>query len=271
MQTVPPLVALAILSLMAISLALWGHAIWSWANYGWPLSFRLRRAVPWLPVEAVIVIVVVLFVVAGVSSQTAGSEAGKYTLRQVQLHSLSQIIELALIPGILSLWHVCTWSDFGLHRREWTKDLGIGIWGVLLAILPVHLCQIPLQSLRDQSPHALLELLRSSAGDGQTWLWILFQVVVLAPLVEELVFRVILQGALSRDTSPVLAVSLTSAAFVCVHQPVDWAPLLPLAVILGYVYHRRQSYLAVVVIHSVFNALNLGLALSTLKPSLPPP
>jgi len=38
-------------------------------------------------------------------------------------------------------------------------------------------------------------------------------------------------------------------------------PLVPLALILGYVYYRRHSYLSVVLLHALFNGANLWLAL----------
>jgi membrane protease YdiL (CAAX protease family) len=45
-------------------------------------------------------------------------------------------------------------------------------------------------------------------------------------------------------------------------------PLLPLALVLGYVYDRRHSYLAVVVLHALFNLTMLAAQLLTLPPSV---
>jgi membrane protease YdiL (CAAX protease family) len=264
---------------LAVSLTLWINLIWRWKQFGWPLPFRLRRSVPWHPIEAVMIIVIVLFVVAAALQQffvTQPIKSGApldpdFSLRQIQVQCLSQVIGLLLIPALLSLWHLCYWADFGLARRDWTADLQAGCWGVLLSILPVRLLEWPIQSLRVDSPHPLFELLRSSSDNRVILAWVAFQVIVLAPLIEELLFRVILQGALSRESTPSVAIILTSAAFVGIHQPVDWAPLLPLALILGYVYYRRQSYLAVVALHGIFNGLNLILALATFptpEPSL---
>ena len=39
----------------------------------------------------------------------------------------------------------------------------------------------------------------------------------------------------------------------------------PLALVLGYVFHRRHSFLAVVVLHAIFNAMNLIIALLKIK------
>jgi membrane protease YdiL (CAAX protease family) len=48
--------------------------------------------------------------------------------------------------------------------------------------------------------------------------------------------------------------------FSVVHGVPDCFPLFPLALILGFVYHRTRSFLAVVVLHALFNATNLTLS-----------
>ncbi|MDB5387562.1 MAG: amino terminal protease self-immunity [Planctomycetaceae bacterium] len=279
MQTMEFQIGVFVLALLAVSLGLWINVIWRWNQFGWPLPFRLRRAVPWWPIEAVIVIVIILFVVAAGLQQIFVGGAEKpgilsdpgQTLRLVQVQCISQAAELLLIPLVLSLWHLCYWADFGIVRREWTVDLRAALWGVLLAQLPVMLLKWPLDSLRKQSPHPLIGLLENSIDDRLILVWIAVQVVILAPLIEELLFRVILQGALSRESPPYLAILLSSAAFVGIHQPIDWAPLLPLALILGYVYYRRQSYLAVVLLHGLFNGISLIMAIISFSPPVPNP
>jgi membrane protease YdiL (CAAX protease family) len=257
--------------LSAISLGMWLNLIWRWKQVGWPLSFRLRRPVPWHPYEAVIVIVIVLFVVAlgfdrlftKTSAPADVLSAAPYSLRQTQVQCGIQAVSILLIPFVLSLWHICYWADFGLARREWLTDLKAGLWGLLLALLPVNLLLLPLQAWRDQSPHPVLEFLKQSPHDSQVLFWIALQVVVLAPLLEELLFRVVLQGALCRELPPYYAIILSSVAFVAIHSSMaDWIPLLPLALILGYVYYRRQSFLAVVILHGLFNGINLIMALT---------
>lgn len=259
-----------VLVLSAISVGMWLNLIWRWKQVGWPLSFRLRRPVPWHAYEAVIVIVIVLLVVtAGCQQLFAKSFApanelspAPYSLRQAQIQCVIQAVQILLIPCVLSLWHICYWADFGLFRREWLTDLKAGLWGLLLAFLPVNLLLLPLQSWRDDSPHPVLEFLRQSPHESQVLFWIALQVVVLAPLLEELLFRTILQGALCRELPPHFAIILSTVAFVGIHSAADWIPLLPLALILGYVYYRRQSYLAVVVLHGLFNGINLIMALT---------
>jgi membrane protease YdiL (CAAX protease family) len=84
---------------------------------------------------------------------------------------------------------------------------------------------------------------------------------VLAPLVEELIYRVVLQTWLQKIAPPREALIAVAIIFAAVHRLPDALPLLPLALILGYVYQQRRSFLTIVLIHMLFNAVNLILAL----------
>ena len=260
------------LVLLAVSTGLWINLLRQGFRSGWSWPLQPRRDVPWRLWEAVATIVIVLICVGAVLQPSATAkpavtvpETSVYQLRDVQYIALSQVAQLVLIPLILAIWCPCRWEDFGLRRHGWATDLQFALWGVLLAQLPIQLAAYPLQSLRAENPHELLELLKQSGHDWQTLTWVLLEVVVLAPLVEELLFRVLLQGSLEREIPAVWAVVLTAIAFAGIHKWVDWLPLFPLALIMGYVYYRRRSYVANVVLHGIFNAINLLYAVWIMK------
>ncbi|HEY3964048.1 MAG TPA: CPBP family intramembrane glutamic endopeptidase, partial [Planctomycetaceae bacterium] len=96
-------------------------------------------------------------------------------------------------------------------------------------------------------------------------LWIIVSAVILAPVAEELLYRVLLQGWAQGQMASWKAIVFSSFVFVVQHDPFDWLPLIPLALILSYVYNRRRSYLAVVVLHALFNGVMLALAALTKK------
>ena len=152
-------------------------------------------------------------------------------------------------------------ADFGLKWRPLASQLRDGWFGFRLMILPMAVTMAlvaPLRTPETQNP--LLRLL----ADDPDYLKLALIVgiaVVIAPLSEELIFRVILQGALSQIVRPRLAILAVAVFFSAVHGPVDGLALLPLALVLGSVFHRRHSYLAVVVIHGLFNATMLALAM----------
>ena len=152
-------------------------------------------------------------------------------------------------------------ADFGLKWKPLASQWGDGWFGFRLAILPMAATlalTAPLRTRDTQNP--LLKLLADDPGFISLAL-IVFIAAVIAPLSEELIFRVILQGSLTTVMPARLAIPLVAVAFSVVHGPVDGLALLPLALVLGCVFHRRHSYLAVVVIHGLFNATMLALAL----------
>jgi membrane protease YdiL (CAAX protease family) len=256
------------LILLGLSTVLWIDVIRHWMWPGSPLPVEERRKVPWGPLIAVAFVVLVLLCVSAVMQQLFHlPPAPPHTVRHLQVNSvLAQVIELLLLPLLLCMWCPCQWGDFGLRRTALLEDVRFAIWGLLLAQLPVHLVSYPLRHLRADNPHTMLQFLRDSQDDYQVIFWIFIAVAVMAPLVEEFLFRVLLQGALERELSPLWAIILTAAAFVSVHENVvDWAPLLPLALILGYVYYRRHSYLSVVLLHGMFNGISLLCAVWSLK------
>ena len=83
---------------------------------------------------------------------------------------------------------------------------------------------------------------------------------ILAPLTEELMYRVTLQEGLEKFAPGNASIWLTALLFAGVHsvngRP-DALPLFPLALILGYVYRQTHSYVAVFTLHALFNGLTV--------------
>jgi membrane protease YdiL (CAAX protease family) len=111
--------------------------------------------------------------------------------------------------------------------------------------------------------HPFLEMLDSGAGMLVMGL-IVVTAVLMAPIVEELQYRVLVFGGIAQLGRPKLALLLSSLLFAGAHGFPDSIALLPLAVALGYAYHRRRSYLTVIFVHFIFNAFNTAFALLAL-------
>ncbi|UCE02060.1 MAG: CPBP family intramembrane metalloprotease [Candidatus Latescibacterota bacterium] len=78
--------------------------------------------------------------------------------------------------------------------------------------------------------------------------------VILAPLGEEVVFRVLLLGVLRRHMPPLLAVVLVALLFAAVHfQPWALLPIFILGIVLGLIVLRTGSLLAAWIAHALFN------------------
>lgn len=96
---------------------------------------------------------------------------------------------------------------------------------------------------------------------------IIISAVIMAPLLEELVFRGVLQTTLMHLMKgrrwP--AMLITAAVFSAIHAWVVPAqgllPLFVLGLVFGYLYERTGSLLTPILAHAVFNAMNIAVAM----------
>jgi membrane protease YdiL (CAAX protease family) len=116
----------------------------------------------------------------------------------------------------------------------------------------------------------LSEILATRDASGISW-WmvpIALQVVVLAPLFEETLYRGCLQSAFVSATGrPWGSILATSALFALIHAAiVPWhamPTLFAVGVLCGIAFERTGRLGTPVLIHAAFNAVNLGMALAT--------
>lgn len=124
-------------------------------------------------------------------------------------------------------------------------------------------------STGDSVPRIAHDTLASIAEHKEDpWAWGTAALAVFAaPVLEELVFRGFLQSMILRLTGiPGVAVMLTTAAFTAMHWKVVgelWPPMVPLAVLslaLGMAFERTKKIGVPIVMHVLFNAGNVALA-----------
>lgn len=146
-------------------------------------------------------------------------------------------------------------------RSRFLTEVGYGALVGLSAILATTLVGFAMEFVRTREEiHPFLELLVSR----RSWLTLLvvsISAVLIAPLKEELIFRVIFQGWLV-DRLGGGGILVTAILFASVHQLDDLPLLIPLALMLGILYERRRSYVAVVAAHAIFNAANILMAVA---------
>lgn len=130
----------------------------------------------------------------------------------------------------------------------------------LVAYLPTSLLRILIvQILPDAPSHPFLEML----ADGVDWnimALIALMAVVVAPLVEELLYRVVVLGGIWQQNNLMVAWLVSSVLFSFAHGFPDSIALLPLALAIGYTYIQRRSYRTVVLVHFLFNGFNMAIA-----------
>lgn len=166
-----------------------------------------------------------------------------------------------LIP-IVSAGRLQTLKDLGFRLTNLREQCIDGMQSALASFLPVLLMLLATSPFRTpEATHPLLKLLQQD-GRLSVFAAIVLAAVIFAPLAEELMFRVVLIGWLKTKTSSTEAIVISSVAFAAVHGPLDGLALLPLALLLGFLYDRRQSFWSVFVAHAFFNLTNVIQTLS---------
>ncbi len=83
-----------------------------------------------------------------------------------------------------------------------------------------------------------------------------FTIAILAPILEELLFRGYLQTSLMRHMKPWAAILLASSIFGIVHmQPLAFPVLTALGAVFGYLYYRTGSLKVNMVLHMLNNGV----------------
>jgi membrane protease YdiL (CAAX protease family) len=162
-----------------------------------------------------------------------------------------------------------TMTDLGWDASRLKDDLIVGGWLWMAAILPVFSVQLFFtQVLKYESHHPLIEL----AQDGPTLAMMIGATIaaaVIAPWVEEFVFRVVLQGWLEgeqvrlrqeRDPeaderpgyAPLVIASLVFAGLHFSNGP-DPIAIFVLSLFLGYAYRQTHRITPSLVIHAGIN------------------
>lgn len=167
---------------------------------------------------------------------------------------------------VLSYWftsyHRLRWSEFiGLRGPRVTRALLLASSVVVLS-LPVILAFNEMMRALITRLHSepemqpTMQILELSVSPVQR-LCFGITAIILAPLVEEILFRGILYRFLQQRGFPTTALFGTALLFGMIHGSVmTLLPLAALAVILALLYDKTGNLLAPIFAHSVFNAVN---------------
>jgi membrane protease YdiL (CAAX protease family) len=189
-------------------------SFWCWVHglqriwQGLPLLVREpRRQVPWDFLDLVLTLIFLsatqtaaalivqrwLQLEAGTAPDQL-SIAARGTL--ILCGSLATLAAFAL--SLLTVWlrSKASWRDLGICGNRLLGDIGLGVAGFVMLAPPIYLLQFVLVQWFE-SKHPLIELLKQQP---QAKFFVLsgFAAVLVAPLVEEYLFRLLLQGWLEK-------------------------------------------------------------------------
>jgi membrane protease YdiL (CAAX protease family) len=152
-------------------------------------------------------------------------------------------------------------ADYGLSWPR-IKDLWLGLGGAIVGrVLPlIVLILIVLAGSGFDTPNSAAPNVVGVTPSGISgWVVVVLLTVVGAPIVEELFFRGLLQGAFTRRIGAVPAIFVTAIIFCFAHVlnegPLAPFVLFPMALVLGYLRHRTGRLAAGMVAHAFFNAI----------------
>lgn len=176
------------------------------------LSIEPRRLVPWNFIGALPAFLFVLLAVGGaLSSPNRPDGDASVDHAPSASHMIIGIAQELIVVGSIVVLVVvgfkATRSDLGLPASlgEFFRDVWIGLVAGMATLLPVYAVMIWLSGPDAKSGHPLVKMLED--GPPDVWVMVLatLMAVVVAPICEEITFRLLLQGWLERLEVDVLS------------------------------------------------------------------
>ena len=199
-------------------------------------------------------------------------------LPEAQKNFWAMSVTSVLLDGGMIVWlllflreeNLSLMQAFGFTRQNCKRAILLGLLGGLAAFWAAEVFEILSESimnlfhLKPDAQDLVKELQGNGLGFGQRFFWAI-RVMVMAPVVEETLFRGVLYPTIKQLGRPKLALWGTSLLFGLMHaNMVSFIPLTLFAVLLVFLYEKTDNLLAPIVAHGVFNGTNfIMLHLST--------
>ncbi len=152
---------------------------------------------------------------------------------------------------------------FALQKKKISPSLYLGrpsastlvlcfFTGIVLNFATTYIMSFLPEKLLNSYGEAASELTNGST------LWYILAAVIMAPVLEELIFRAMMVTRFSTATGNALAVVLSAAVFGAVHGHIVWSSYaFIIGLLLGTVFVRSRSVIASITVHLGFNLVSL--------------
>lgn len=201
-QPSDPLLGTVIFVLAIASLAVW-FALIDRLKRGPILAYEPRRPVPWSGYWTILPIGLVVLVIGAVllSGESKPDDAEALTsVERLAYGSLQQLLLAGVYLVVAAGASKATFADLGLPTSlsQLASDVRIGVIAWLAALAPVYCTQLALVLIFGQPEgHPLINMLESESSP-LLFVAAFLAAVVVAPLCEEVLFRLLLQGWLEK-------------------------------------------------------------------------
>lgn len=224
--------------------------------------------VPWGLKEALVIAVALLFLPTALSAALGVAFSGDYraelsfpiTSCTMQIFLLSRVLSgLAIASLVILLFNrfKVLRKDVGFRRASL---LQITVWPVIgigaLFIFSVSYNELLARVFKISIPRQYIAFLFDSAEYVYQYILLVFYLVIVTPVVEEVIFRSFFFNTLRKYVNVWGAILLSSLLFALFHfQIATLVPLSFIGVVLAYLYKRSGSILPAIVAHSLNNLL----------------
>ncbi len=233
----------------------------SWAPDAWSIPSIVLTAIGVFLCMIVPAVIYIGVVGSHIGLGRIQNDQGQLLIAQAITYVPWALFLLAVLPRI----SLASPYDLGL-RKPTSRDLLVGFIGAIVMYVAVTLVGTLLVGLtHSHETETAIKLLHDLTTTPERVLYAIVA-IVLAPMLEELTFRVFLFSALTRYASVPISALFSAIVFGLVHANPQPGHLvsqlltvsLPLAIggfVLAYVYATTRSYWASVTTHALFNSV----------------
>lgn len=186
-------------------------------------------------------------------------------MEQVTAEIMNQAMLMTLIAGVLALF--IFWIVFLIRKKKFTKEVCIHPIPVQ-AVLPIALMAACFNIITSVIisiipwPQSWMNsyATNSAAIDGSLMAWL--TAVLMAPVLEEIVFRGLMYTRLKKGLGMIAAAIMTSLIFGIAHGTIIWAIYTFIfSMVLIWIFEKFQSLTACILLHMAYNLSGMALSL----------
>ncbi len=155
------------------------------------------------------------------------------------------------LSAAVMLWHLIYWGYFSFGKEPFRQVSGkVMLLCIMLVFASMFVFNILAQELG--LPDELAETMEQVSNNILGCI----SIAVLAPILEEVLFRGAIQGYLMRKYNPTVGIVVASLIFGIIHMnPIQVFYAFFLGLIFGWIYYRTRSLMPVVIGHVLNNSL----------------